>query len=409
MAWEDDYRNHELWNSVTEALEALSEVPADDFAKGLLRLRTLLSEISGHTDQPHAALTSTHLTAVKRVVDGITNKLPDTHAQIFAHPQNNQSKPTPFSQLAQYVRTWPATGTTRLNGLGSRAEEVEAAFKALNERLDERLSEIEERAGAQAEAMTSAREQQATDLAERRTAFEALVEEKTKALQDELDRIREVSATTDTTIEQQKSRLDTALSDHQEKFATLQEERSTKWADLLKSNEAEFQAHLEVLKGYEEQSQNVLSAVGVNATATDYGKYANDQGQAADKWRGWAVLAFSVAAGAFLAAAFASFLGYGGDAEWWQIVFQKLSAPLGASAIGYVLIRESGQHRKEERTARQVQLTLTALEPFIANLPADEKKLVRLETARRIFAEHRDGTTKATATAADAKADAEDS
>ncbi|WP_306512171.1 hypothetical protein [Janibacter hoylei] len=386
MAWEDDYRDHELWGSVMDALEALSEVPAEEFTDGLVRLRALLTEISGHADQPHPSLTTAHLTTVQGVVDSIKASLPDAHAEVLTRTQNHQSKLTLVDQLAQYVRTWPPTGTTRLSGLSQRAEEVETTFNTLNERLNARLAEVEGQLNDQSETIATAREQQATYFDRQGAEFAALIEQKTKALQDELDRIHEDSGTTDAAIEQQKSRLDTALSDQQEKFAALQEERSTKWAELLRSNEDEFQGHLEVLRGYEEQSQKVLSAVGVNATATDYGKYANDQGQAADKWRGWAVFAFSVAATAFIAAAIASFLGYGGDAGWWQIAFQKLSAPLGASAIGYMLIRESGQHRKEERASRQVQLTLTALEPFIANLPPEDKKVVRLETARRLFA-----------------------
>lgn len=95
--------------------------------------------------------------------------------------------------------------------------------------------------------------------------------------------------------------------------------------------------------------------------------------------------------------------------EWWEVVRQKLGAPVGAAAVGYVLIRESGQHRKEERSARQVQLTLTALEPFIANLPEKQKERIRVETARRIFAEQRDGSPAANAVAPEYEAEAKES
>lgn len=92
--------------------------------------------------------------------------------------------------------------------------------------------------------------------------------------------------------------------------------------------------------------------------------------------------------------------------EWWEVVRQKLGAPVGAAAVGYVLITESGQHRKEERSARQVQLTFTALEPFIANLPEKQKERIRVETARRIFAEQRDGSPAADAVAPGYEAEA---
>lgn len=50
-------------------------------------------------------------------------------------------------------------------------------------------------------------------------------------------------------------------------------------------------------------------------------------------------------------------------------------------------------YRREERSARQVQLTLTALEHFIANLPEEQEERIRVETARRIFAEQREGSS----------------
>ncbi|MGW8438820.1 hypothetical protein ACWGKS_27040 [Nocardiopsis sp. NPDC055879] len=388
MAWEDNYRDHELWSSVADALEAVSKVPADDLTDDLIHLRALLTEISGHADQPHAALATEHLTQVKKTVATINAALPDSPAKIFSL-QPNRAAPSPFVQLAQYMRTWPATGTTRLSGLGLRAEEVEAAFKALNERLDERLSEVETQSSEQSETIAAALNEHKAALTEQRTQFTALVEEKTAELQDELTRLQEAARDAASIIEQQKTRLDSALSSHQEKFSSAQDERTEKWSDLLAANETKLQEHLASMRGHEEQSRNVLSAVGVNATATDYGAYANAQSEAANRWRIGAVIALSIAATAFLLVAGAPLFGVGGDSEWWEVVLQKLSAPVGAAAVGYVLIRESGQHRKEERSARQVQLTLTALEPFIVNLPEPQKERIRVETARRIFAEQR--------------------
>lgn len=303
------------------------------------------------------------------------------------------------------MRTWPATGTTRLTGLGSRAEKVEAAFKALNERLDERLSEVETQLSKQSETIATALNEHKAALAEQRKQFKKHIEEKTAELQVELTRLREAARDADSIIEQQKTRLDSALSSHQEKFSSAQDERTEKWSALLADNEAKLQEYLAVMREHEEQSRNVLSVVGVNATATDYGAYANAQKEAANRWRIGAVIALSIAATAFLLVVGAPLFGVGGDSEWWEVALQKLGAPVGAAAVGYVLIRESGQHRKEERSARQVQLTLTALEPFIANLPEPQKERIRVETARRIFAEQRDGSPTTVTSAPEGEAE----
>lgn len=393
MAWENEYRDHELWTAVTSALADLSEVSTEDYSDELARLRALLADLDGHAEHPHAALSNAHLSAVKKLVEAVSASLPDSPPTIFSPPRNNPNGPSPFGQLAQQVRTWPATGSASLRGLGKQAEQVETSFAYLNTRLGERLSEIETKAEEQAEAASAALEQQSVDLAEQRRAFETLVEEKTTELQEEFARLQDAATETESVIEQQKTRLDSALSSHQEKFSTAQEERTQKWSSLLEDNETKLQEHLVKMQEHEEQSQKVLSAVGVNATATDYGKYANEQASAANRWRIGALIALSIAALAFLGAAGASYFGLGTDLDWWQVVFQKLGAPVGAAAVGYVLIRESGQHRKEERTARQVQLTLTALEPFIAKLPPKQQERIRVETARRIFSEQRDAST----------------
>lgn len=394
MAWEDEYRDHELWTAVTNALDSLSELPSEESTDDLVRLRTVLSEIDGHSEQPHAVLSNEHLTAVKEPVDAVRASLPDSPATIFSTPQNPRNNGlSPFAQLTQQVRTWPATGSTSLRGLSKQAEQVESSFASLNTRLDNRLTEIEMQASEQSAAAAASLERQEADLAEQRKAFEALIEEKTTELTEELARLQAAETETDTIIEQQKTRLDSALSSHQDKFSAAQDDRTQKWSSLLEDNGAKMQDHLVRMQEHEAQSQKVLSAVGVNATATDYGEYANEQAKAADKWRIWAVVALSIAALAFLVAAAASFFGLGTDLDWWQVVFQKLGAPVGAAAVGYVLIRESAQHRREERSARQVQLTLTALEPFIANLPPNQQERIRVETARRIFAEQRDVST----------------
>ncbi|WP_146000575.1 hypothetical protein [Brevibacterium ihuae] len=261
-----------------------------------------------------------------------------------------------------------------------------------NERIDERLSEIETQSSEQAESIAVALDEHKAALPEQQTQFAELVDKKTSELQDELAPLREAASEADSIIEQQKTRLDTALSSHQEKFSSGQDDRTEKWTSLLADNESKLQEHLTAMREHEEQSRKVQSAVGVNATATDYGAYANAQKEAATRWRIGAVIALSIAAVAFLVVAGAPLFGFGGNSEWWEVVLQKLGAPVGAAAVGYVLIRESGQHRKEERSARQVQLTLTVLEPFIANLPEKQKERIRVETVRRIFAEQRDGS-----------------
>lgn len=80
---------------------------------------------------------------------------------------------------------------------------------------------------------------------------------------------------------------------------------------------------------------------------------------------------------------------------------QRIGAPVGVAGIGLFMSRESGLHRKVARSAKQTQLNLVALEPFIINLPEDQKKQIRYETARALFARTESALPDRTAPSAD--------
>ena len=373
MTWQDDYRAHEIWVSANNALNSLSE--ADGTEHDLSRLRELLAYVAGFEDTPHVTLSQAHLDVVKQTVDLIGDYLPDNLATVFGQVRMpNGSVTFPVDHLSQQVRAWPVQGAAALTGLGKKAQAVDSALEALQSRLDEALTGFSTASDEAKAAWTKDLE-----------AYSASAAERAKEVKADLQRIAAAAAESEKTTEEQKSRLDKALTNQQQLFADQQRDREKEWLDWAQQGDARLEAHMTRMAEYEEQSRKVLSAVGVNSTATDYGEYANKQADVADRWRVGAVVALSVAAAAFLGAAAASFFGLGTDLDWWQVVFQKVGAPAGAAAVGWFLARESGQHRAQERRARQVQLTLTALEPFIANLPVEDQQSIRADTARMVF------------------------
>lgn len=389
MSWEDAYRSHAIWVEARAASDELAEAIAQHDTQldaDYLQLQALLAYVEACREHAHPAMTQVHLDSANAAIAKIRSYLPHQLAGVLVRPGNQAS---PFLALAQLVRTWPAPGGVRLNGLGRRAEAVEQAFVALADRITERVEALEAELASGQAAFQEALEAQEARVANSANDANSSIAEKVTALEAELERIKRDAGEAEATTEKQKGRLDEALTLHQEKFASLQEQRTEKWNQLLSDSNATLKQHMARMNTHEEQSRNVLAAVGVNVTASDYEAYAMTQAKVADRWRIAAVVAFSGAAGFFLFAAGASFFGFGATSEWWEIVFQKIGAPGGAAAVGYFLQRESAQHRKQEREAKQVQLTLTALEPFIANLPSDEQRSIRMDTARDIFTRKR--------------------
>lgn len=391
MSWEDAYRDHAIWAEARAANDELTEAIAQhdgQLGDDHLQLQALLSHMEACAEHAHPAITQAHLDSANAVIAQIRTYLPQQMAAVFTRSGNQLS---PFLNLAQTVRPWPVPGGVRLSGLGRRAEAVEQTFLALDEQINDRLEALKaELVGAQ-ESFQESLDSHKSGVADAATEATTSIAQKVAAIEAELERIKRDAAEAEATTEKQKTRLDEALTSHQEKFSSLQEQRTERWNQLLADSDEALKKHMTRMDAHEEQSRNVLAAVGVNATASDYEAYAMTQAKIADRWRIAAVAAFSVAAAFFLFAAGASFLGYGGGSEWWEIVFQKIGAPGGAAAVGYFLQRESAQHRKQEREAKQVQLTLTALEPFIANLSPQEQRSIRMDTARDIFTRQRGG------------------
>lgn len=389
MSWEDAYRDHAIWAEVRAASDELAEAIAQldgQLDVDHLQLQALLAHMEACSENAHPAIAQAHLDSANSIINQIRTYLPQQIATVFARSGSSLS---PFLNLAQIVRTWPAPGGVRLSGLGKRAEAVEQTFLALDEQINDRFDALKKELDGAQESFQESLEVHKTTVADASTAATSSISEQVTAVTAELERIKREAAEAEATTEKQKARLDEALTSHQEKFADLQEQRTQKWSQLLADSDESLKQHMSRMDAHEEQSRNVLAAVGVNATASDYEAYATTQAKIADRWRRAAVVAFSVAAGFFLFAAGASFFGYGNSSEWWEIVFQKIGAPGGAAAVGYFLQRESAQHRKQEREAKQVQLTLTALEPFIANLDPVEQRSIRMDTARDIFTRKR--------------------
>ncbi|MGV8912832.1 MAG: hypothetical protein ACOH14_09490 [Rhodoglobus sp.] len=387
MSWEDDYRNHEIWPNIRTVLEALTPVQEDQLTDQVLHLKALFAYADGFKENPLVVVPTVVLDITNSIVSQIRDHVPGNIPAIFT---SGGGAPLSLSdKFAQQLRAWPAPGGVRLSGLGRRAEAVDESFQELIGLIAQRNTELEESLVAVKQEYQEALQTHRTEVEDAAAVATSAIQEKAAALGAELERIKSAASVAEVITEQQKARLDEALTSHQEKFSDAQEQRSEKWVELVASNQKLIDEHMVQMAVHQEQSRSVLAAVGVNATASDYAAYAAEQARIANKWRVGAVVAFSAAALYFLTAVSISYFGIAPDLEWWEVAVQKIGAPGGAAAVGYFLQREAGQHRQQEREARQVQLTLTALEPFIANLPTEEKRIIRMDTARELFTKQR--------------------
>jgi hypothetical protein len=254
-----------------------------------------------------------------------------------------------------------------LGNLRGQVETVEAGVGALNQTLED-----DRQAVAQAVEAFNAQVQAAKDATDRQTA----------RLDEALNGLQATFAT----AENQRAEAHLAALDAQSKAESEAREAT---AQLLKDDRQRWAEDAEgVLVQIQElksKTDALVGAVGLTVTSTEYSKYAEQERKAANVWRWVAASSFGLAFVVFLLMLLAGLGGHITGETPWQLVVFKVTGSAGLLALGYYAGKESKSHREAERTAKSIQLDLAALEPFIANMPEDQKKLIRLGAAQRLF------------------------
>lgn len=352
--WETQFRDHVLWRTVDQARATMNaiETPESSADREALSYAGMVLELleKRREDTDGREVSLSMLTS--------TNDAAANFAVHLAHVQSGQftwPQVTPTTDaLIHSLGTWPPMKIARyMSGLSTAVDSFERrAFEAAD-RVEARAGEVE---GAISALSARQAELDAAIAAERQRIIEAIATFTTDGKEAVRDWIAE-----------QEGELTT---------------RTEAWDAALAAARTEATGHTALMAEYEAKSRKVLEAVGVNSTATDFGSYAKDQRKAADSWRRIATVVFVLAGAWFIYSSLPSFTD-GNDL--WESSLARLGVTAAVAGVGAYAARESSQHRRQERQAKQVQLVLAALEPFIANLPEDEQNEIRAESARAIF------------------------
>lgn len=377
VTWRVEYTHHPVWSRLSDIQSHLDYLlgkasPGD--RDNLLVLADLVSKALSFASSPDVTITQRSLDRLLQLAEEMAATLPDLTSIFSAkYRPRSDDELSVFEALAELIRPWPSTGQSKLSGLGAQVSNLAALMEATRSQTDSEMRQL----SAQAEARTMSLVNQA------------------EVLENRLTQMLDDSARTDSAAKDLIARVEYSLTQQNEAFSEALTERRNELASwftdsekdleaMLRRSEALAEEYVERLRAHEKQSEAVLSAVGSNSTATDYGAYANEQRKAANWWRAGAVTLLSLAGLWFVGASIGWFpVQFGTD--FWEVVVVRIGITAAVIGVGIYCARESSQHRAQERRAKQTQLVLTAVGPFIANLPADQQSRIRDETARAIF------------------------
>ena len=369
--WKVRVEAHPVWDSLSSVREAASSGGwADD-----LEWRDALARITWVCDQVIArkepnAITDSSLDQVNSVLTNMLNQLTQWKEQKagdanWAHQQ--------IDALLALIAAWPSPSATRAT---QSSREAAATFQM---QAEEAIGDLR----LQNEELKSQ-----TDLS--LAAWQSAADEKQVHLEEKNAELGQTADAVSSELAAQKQRLDAALDANNQNFQEAEKERhkaaTEVAAKVQKAAEGQLagqsQAGSTRIAELDEmlaQAKNTLEALGSVTTATHYASYAQDQKKSANLWN--AITLGTLA----LSAACLAWALVEAKADTWH--FSVLRAGLGfifLTAAGYGGKQASG-HRAEERKAKRFELGISALDPFLANVPPDDAKAVRTRIAAQLF------------------------
>jgi hypothetical protein len=191
------------------------------------------------------------------------------------------------------------------------------------------------------------------------------------------------------TIARQARALDEEAARQREAFAESERGRTTQFQALLDAFRAELaraqqeavdeiDVRVAEIRRMEQETADVVGAIGLEATAEVYRRQGRRQQRAAEILRGLAVLACLGSVAIWLGGAAATNLTA-------ESLLAGLFASLLLAGLAAYLARQSGRHRAREEHAAAVQLELAAFGPFIEPLSPERREEERVIMARKLF------------------------
>lgn len=362
---------HPLWNTLTQFLQ-LETAPSlhepaiagnDQFSLARDKVFAIAHVIRSLMESTPATLVSVHaLNQLNKHVQAALNEL-----NAYVSNKNTAHISNAVTQFEQNVLPWlwgfvPITRATDnealpaiIEGLSQSASET---IKQLVQERDKLGSHIQETDATAAE-LKSRLDAMAESAARERAEASAAVA-----------KLEQAFATKET---ERAAAFDAAINKIKADYSTL--EKTTKNESAL------------LISGLEEQKNNaakIVQVVGNIGVTGNYQGIANAEAKQANFWR-WATVLFFAGGITLAGATFYRFWGEPITPESiWAIAVRLLYA-IAITAPAWYTARESARHRTNSDRARQTELELASLGPFIELLPPEKKIAIREEMTKYYF------------------------
>lgn len=232
-------------------------------------------------------------------------------------------------------------------------------------------------------------------------SISTLIEQR-NVLSAELDSLKSVIAEQETRLEtltqnasKERAEASAAVSKLEQQYSEKEIERNVAFESLLKQSDTKLIAASKAaqsgadellikLSGLRDDAARIVGVVGDIGVTGNYQKIAKTESEQANFWRWATVIIF----GCGIAIAVATFIKYYHEAidssNVWAIAIRLLYA-IAITAPAFYTARESARHRTNSDRAKQTELELAALGPFIELMPDAKKTEIREKLSQVYF------------------------
>jgi len=365
------YRDHPVRGLVSRILEmqsapefadpTVSDNETYSFARD--KVFALTHAIQALLQATPAELTSNHAlsqlnshlqSAVNELASFQANKNPGHITNAAAQIEQN-ALPFLWGFVPQAQQLSPDSFASLLEAQASTARDSIRQLSAQREELATKLTDLAAKADAQAARLEALTEGAAKERAEAAATVAKLEQ---AFAQKETERA---------------AAFDAALAELRKDFTTFDTKVRTDSAALLGA-----------IEDQRVQAARIVQVVGNIGVTGNYQQIANAEATQANFWR-WATIVFFAGGITVAAATFVKFWGEPFSPETALSVAIRLLYAIAITAPAWYTARESARHRTTSDRARQTELELASIGPFIELLPEDKKVQIREQLTPHYF------------------------
>ena len=231
----------------------------------------------------------------------------------------------------------------------------------------------------------------AMHLEAKRAAIQSQLEQSSDFLESLSENLKAQQASFDFLVKEQDKSLANLQSAFDEKEAARQDEFDSRIKhynqnidQIAHGLEGNAEAVISQLEIYREQAARIVQSVGTIGITGNYKNIADSEKEAANLWR-WITLAIFASGIVLAIATFFKFYREPVTAQNIWAIAVRLMYALAIAAPALYTARESARHRTNSDRARQSELELASLGPFIELMEDSQKEEIRKSLVPKYF------------------------